>query len=111
MLAALILGELVNVVRELLDVGLLLSELLAERLELLLLNLPDGKVLVGALAALEGVALAAGRGGRTSLAGEHDAGRGEGAGRASGLGDSCAEHDDVCENCLGFGGSKGDGRV
>lgn len=47
-------------VRELLDVGLLLGELLLELLELLLLALADRKVLLGALAALEGVTVEAG---------------------------------------------------
>lgn len=44
-------------VRQLLQVGLLLGELLLELLELLLLALADGKVLAGALAPLEGVAV------------------------------------------------------
>jgi hypothetical protein len=44
------------VVRQLLDVGLLLGELLAQLLELLLLALADRVVLTGALAPLEGVA-------------------------------------------------------
>jgi hypothetical protein len=45
------------VVRQLLDVGLLLGELLAQLLELLLLALADRVVLAGALAPLEGVAV------------------------------------------------------
>lgn len=51
-------GVLVNVhvVSQLLEVGLLLLNPLAQLLELLLLALPDGVVLLGALAALEGVA-------------------------------------------------------
>lgn len=44
-------------VRELLEVGLLLAELLLESHELLLLALADGVILLGALAALEGVAI------------------------------------------------------
>jgi H+/Cl- antiporter ClcA len=46
------------VVRQLLDVGLLLGELLAQLLELLLLALADRVVLLGALASLEGVTTA-----------------------------------------------------
>lgn len=42
-------------VRELLEVVLLLPELLSEGDELLLLALADGKVLLGLLAALEGI--------------------------------------------------------
>ena len=42
-------------VRELLEVGLLLPKLLLESHELLLLALADGVILLGALAALEGV--------------------------------------------------------
>jgi hypothetical protein len=46
-----------HVVRQLLDVGLLLGELLAQLLELLLLALADRVVLAGALAPLEGVSV------------------------------------------------------
>ena len=44
-----------HVVRQLLQVGLLLGQLLLELLELLLLTLADREVLAGALAPLEGV--------------------------------------------------------
>ena len=47
----------VHVVRQLLQVGLLLGQLLLELLELLLLALADREVLAGALASLEGVAV------------------------------------------------------
>lgn len=50
-------GRVLHMVRQLLDVGLLLGELLAQLLELLLLALADGVVLAGALASLEGVAM------------------------------------------------------
>jgi hypothetical protein len=46
-----------HVVRQLLDVSLLLGELLAQLLKLLLLALADRVVLAGALASLEGVAV------------------------------------------------------
>jgi len=46
------------VVGQLLEVSLLLGELLPELPELLLLALADGEVLAGALAPLEGVAVA-----------------------------------------------------
>ncbi len=46
-----------HVVRQLLQVGLLLGQLLLELLELLLLALADREVLAGALAPLEGVAV------------------------------------------------------
>jgi cell division ATPase FtsA len=49
--------EVVHVVRKLLQVVLLLSELLPELQQLLLLALLDRVVLVGALALLEGVAV------------------------------------------------------
>ncbi len=50
-------GGGLHVVRQLLQVGLLLGQLLLELLELLLLALADREVLAGALAPLEGVAV------------------------------------------------------
>lgn len=50
-----------HVVRELLEVGLLLGELLLELPELLLLALADRKVLAGALPPLEGITVSESR--------------------------------------------------
>lgn len=59
MLATLLFGQLVNMVGQLFEVILLLAELLAQLEQLLLLTLADSVVLVGLLALLEGVTLAA----------------------------------------------------
>lgn len=55
MLAALLLGQLVDVVGELLEVLLLLAELRAQLEQLLPLTLADGVIFAGLLALLEGV--------------------------------------------------------
>lgn len=55
LLVLFVLGELVDVLGQLVQMGLLLLELQLQLLQLLLLALADGVVLVGALTALEGV--------------------------------------------------------
>lgn len=103
MLATLRLGQLVDVVRQLLEVALLLGELLLQLQQLFALTPADGVVLVGLLALLEGVTLAAGLGRGAGVAGRHGAvgGReGSTGGRAGEpaqggrrrLGESLAEH-------------------
>lgn len=95
-LATLFLGDLVDVVGQLLEVSLLLVELLLEFEEPLLLALANGVVLVGALAALEGVTLTSGLGRSTRLAGHCSCGGGEGGSgegaRAGKLGEGGAKH-------------------
>jgi len=97
-LTALVLGDLVDVVRHLLEVFLVLGEAGLELEELLLLALLDGKVLAGALAPLEGVSLTTGLGrssgvtlGHHASAG-HEGRTGRQEARTSKLGDGCAQH-------------------
>ena len=100
LLAALVLGDVVNVLGEAIEVFALLLELLAESEELLTLTLTDGHVLAGLLAALPRVS-ATGLGGSTSCALRHDASGGaEGCPKGTEGGCLCegrAEHLD-CEN-------------
>lgn len=96
LLAALLLGNLVNVLGEAIEVLLLLGQLLPELEQLFLFALADGVVLGGLFAALEGVALAAGLGGSASVAFAHGAGSGGECGaegtESGRLGEGCAEH-------------------